>query len=189
MSRRRSILVSLALAAVLAGCGNDRTPPPDVTTPGPAFGTIDQRYPGAGVRFQAPKEWRLVKGQPPLVATISTGTAMIAVWRYPRTEPLPRSAKALDEAKDRLVAAVQARDRTFKLARARTMHAARAPAVQLLGTETVGGEPRRVRSTHVYAHGGEVIVDAYAAPLDFDRVDRTIFRPLLRSLRVSRAAS
>jgi hypothetical protein len=36
----------------------------------------------------------------------------------------------------------------------------------------------------VYAHGAELVLDAYAPPAEFARVDRTVFRPLLRSLTV-----
>jgi hypothetical protein len=41
-----------------------------------------------------------------------------------------------------------------------------------------------VRSTHVYAKQAEVVVDAYVAPRDFVNVDREVFRPLVRSLKI-----
>jgi hypothetical protein len=41
-----------------------------------------------------------------------------------------------------------------------------------------------VRSTHVYAYGGEVVVDAFAPANVFGRADRDAFRPLVRSLRL-----
>jgi hypothetical protein len=43
-----------------------------------------------------------------------------------------------------------------------------------------------VRSTHLYAYGAELVVDAYAPPGEFARVDRRVFGPMLRSLRVQR---
>ena len=41
-----------------------------------------------------------------------------------------------------------------------------------------------MRSTHVYAKGAEFVVDAYAAPRDFATVDRSVFRPLVRSFKI-----
>ena len=59
-----------------------------------------------------------------------------------------------------------------------------ARAVELVGTEKVNGRTRRVRSTHVYAKGAEFVIDAYAAPRDFDVVDQSIFQPLIRSTKI-----
>jgi hypothetical protein len=42
-----------------------------------------------------------------------------------------------------------------------------------------------VRSTHIYAHGAEYVVDAYADADSFRAIDAQVFRPLLRTLRVS----
>jgi hypothetical protein len=42
-----------------------------------------------------------------------------------------------------------------------------------------------VRSTHIYAHGAEYVIDAYADADSFRQVDAQVFRPLLRSLHVS----
>jgi hypothetical protein len=41
-----------------------------------------------------------------------------------------------------------------------------------------------VRSTHVYAKGAEYVIDAYVAPRDFANVDRVVFRPLVRSVKI-----
>ena len=58
------------------------------------------------------------------------------------------------------------------------------PAIQVRGTETISGQPRTVRSTHVYAFGAEVVVDAYAPANVFGRIDRAAFAPLVRSLKL-----
>ena len=42
-----------------------------------------------------------------------------------------------------------------------------------------------MRSLHVYGFDGEVVVDALAPPDQFGRVDREVFGPLLRSVRLS----
>ncbi len=44
-----------------------------------------------------------------------------------------------------------------------------------------------VRSTHVYAEGAEIVVDAFAPEKDFRRVDEQVFRPLLKSLKIGKA--
>lgn len=181
----RLVPVLTAAALVLAGCGNERTPAPDVKTPGPPIGTTQARYPEHGIAFKAPGGWRLAPGSEPLVATVQTGQATIAVWRYPRTEPLPRSQTHLAAARDALIAAAQARDASFKPIKTAVTEVDGAPAVQVRATETIDGQPRTVRSTHVYKRGAEVVVDAYAPEKDFRRVDAQAFRPMLRSLRIT----
>ncbi len=178
------LLVCTAVAAALAGCGNDQTRPPSVTTPGRAFGWIAVHFPKQGVTFQRPKEWRYEPGSPPLLATMTSGTGTIAVWRYPRSEPLPSTQHELSTARDALVAAAKERDRSFDVVKAKGTRAAHQPAVVIVAHETVGGRPRTVRSTHVYANGGEVVVDAFAPPSEYARVEDAIFRRLVRSLRV-----
>jgi hypothetical protein len=182
---RRPLLLTAA-ALVLAGCGNERTPAPDVRTPGPPIGTMQARYPEHGIAFKAPGGWRLAPGDAPLVATVQTGQATIAVWRYPRSEPLPRTQAHLEAARDALIAAATARDSTFKPIKTAVTRVDGAPAVQVRATETIDGQPRTVRSTHVYKRGAEVVVDAYAPAKDFRRVDAQAFRPMLRSLRITK---
>lgn len=125
-------------------------------------------------------------GQGTLVTTISTGEATIAIYRYPRSERLPRTKKELRAALDGLVAAAKARDATFNELKRATLEVDGHPAVQLRATETVVGRPRTVRSTHIYAQKAEIVVDAFAPDKDFRRVDAQVFRDVLRSLRISR---
>ena len=182
---RRPLLV-LCSALLLAGCGNDRSPPPDVTTPGPPLGSNPLAYPAAGLRLSAPAGWDVRAGQPPLIATIATGRATVALFRYERPEPLPDTPAKLDAAADALVGAAKQRDPSFtELKRARLRVDGR-PAVVVRGTETVAGLPRTVRSTHVYAFGGELVIDATAPEADFKRVDAEVFRTLVRSIRLAR---
>jgi hypothetical protein len=182
----RPALTLIAAAALLAGCGNERPPAPDVKTPGGPVGTTAARYPKQGITFTAPGGWRLTPGAAPLVATVQTGQATVAVWRYPRGEALPRSQAQLRAARDALLAAAKARDPTFDALKSSTIRVAGAPAVQVRATETIDGHARMVRSTHVYKHGAEVVVDSYAPAKDFRRVDAQVFRPLLRTLRITR---
>lgn len=189
--RPRAVSLACLLLAALAGggCGDGKTPPPDVATPGPTLGTTPQSFPAAGLRFASPAGWTVTPGKAPLVAAIRTGTAIVAVWRYPRTEPLPTSARDLKAARDALVAAAKARDPSFVAVRSGTVRIDGHRGVQVRGSESVLGQPRTVRSTHVFVDGAEIVVDAFARDEDFRRVDAQAFRPLLRSLRITKARS
>jgi hypothetical protein len=156
-----------------------------VATPGPAFGSERVTYPQAGVTLRrAPAGWTRISGAAPAVATIATGQATIGIFRYPRTEPLPKTKGQLEAAATALVAAAKARDPTFTEIKRAQLTIDGQPAVQIRGTETIDGQPRTVRTTHVYAHGAEVVVDAYAPAVDFRRVDAQVFRPLLATIWV-----
>jgi hypothetical protein len=179
--RRPLLLIACVL---LAGCGNAQQPPPDVSTVAKPSGTTPVSFDAQGIRFAAPGGWHVRSGQAPLVATVQSGPAQIAVWRYPRTEPLPTTKAQLTQARDLLLQAAKARDATFKADRTAITKVGGHPAVQVRGTETVAGQPRSVRSTHVYADGGEVVVDAFAPADVFGQADRDAFRPLVRSLQL-----
>jgi len=186
--RRRvpvALLTAVPVALGLGACGNERTKPPDVTAIRPANVFVASAFPDAGIALERPSTWLVEKGAAPLVATITSGRVTIAIWRYPRNEPLPETPEQLDAAKDVLVAAAQARDTTLKVTQAKGTRAARSPAVVIVADETVAGQPRRVRSTHVYAHGGEIVVDAFAPPGDYAKVEDPVFRRIVRSLRLS----
>jgi hypothetical protein len=180
---------ALSLAAVAAltaatGCGADRVTPPDISRPYSTAGPAQREFPQAGISFQAPADWRFDPGQQPLVASTSSGSATIAIWRYPRTEDLPRDDVELDQADGALQQAAKARDESFRVQQSRRVRVDGARGIQLLGTERVAEQERRVRSTHVYAKGAEYVIDTYAAPRDFDTVDRTIFQPLVRTFKI-----
>jgi hypothetical protein len=178
---RRLMIVACLL---FAGCGNDQQHPPAVAAPAQPSGTTAVTFDSAGVRFAAPGGWHVQPGTAPLVATVQSGTALVAVWRYPRTEPLPASHSQLTQARDLLLQAAKARDATFKPLKSAITKLGSHPAIQVRGTETNSGQARTVRSTHVYAFGAEVVIDAYAPADVFGRVDRTAFVPLVRSLKL-----
>jgi hypothetical protein len=173
------------IACLLAGCGNRQGTPPDVSAPARPNGATPVTFAQAGVRFAAPGGWHVQAGTAPLVATVQSGTALVAIWRYPRTEPLPATRPQLTQARDLLLQAAKARDATFSAAGSAITKLGSHPAIQIRGTETLSGQPRSVRSTHVYAFGAEVVVDAYAPASVFGQVDREAFRPLVRSLRLA----
>ena len=183
----KTTLVAVALAALLAGCGNERTPVPDlaaVPAP-PAF--RDAFFDEQGIRFRAPTNWRVVPGDPPHVATVAIGSAQIGVWRYPRTEPLPETRAQLNAAREALVAQIERRDPTFKLTSTRLVMKPGVRAVEVVGIGANLTNPaaqRSMRSLHAYGRGAEVVMDAFAPPKEFARIDDQTFGPVTRSLKL-----
>jgi hypothetical protein len=182
-------VVAAGAALALVGCGNQRTPAPRVPPPAAPVGQRPVEFFAAGVGFRRPANWVLGPGNAPQLAIIGSGRAAVVLWRYPRTEPLPKGADDLARARRALIAAARARDRSLRVISARTVSVGGARGVELVADERLGASRRRVRSTHLYAHGAELVVDAFAPPDEFTRVDRTVFVPLLRSLRVTRPGS
>jgi len=181
----RCALTYLAVAVLLAGCGNDRTPPRDI-------GAI--RAPGdfravrfSEASFKAPVSWLTTPREGRRLVTFSAGHAQIAVWRYPRTEPLPETRDQLDATRKALIAQVQARDPTFKLTSSRLIRRSGLRAVELLGVGRIQGVQRSIRSLHGYGHKAEVVLDAFAPTQDFPRVDRQTFRRVLGSAKLTAA--
>lgn len=171
----------------MAGCGATRTAVPDLTTPAAPRGTVLRSYPDAGVTFRAPANWAAAPGSAPVAATFSSGEAIVTVWRYPRTEPLPATGRDLKGALTRLMGIVTSRDPRITYTGRRVTRVGGAPAIVLTGRERVSGILRGVRSVHVYASGAEVVLDAIAPVGSFPALDRSVFRPAGASLRVTAA--
>jgi hypothetical protein len=146
------------------------------------------RFAEAGVRLRVPANWTTKAASSPQVAAVSSGRAAVAVWRYPRAEPAPEGRAQLADARRALLRTVRRRDRTFRLARSQTTSVDGAPAIVVVGAQTMNGQRMGVRSTHLFARRSEVVVDAYAPPGQFATVDRAVFRPLTRSVRVGRGS-
>lgn len=177
--------IALVAVALLGGCGNERTRPPDTRSPDEPVGTRIVRLRTAGVSFTAPVNWPDLKGlDPSMVAGLQNKRATIAVWRYPRSEPLPASRKALEEVQGLLVQRVKLKDASFVLDSALYPTRDDARSIELLGQQTIAGLPFKVRSAHVFSDSAEIVVDAFAPPEHFDRVDKSVFQPLLRSLKL-----
>jgi hypothetical protein len=183
VGRHRAAVV-LAAAGLVAGCGNSRTPAPLVPPAASPVGKRTVVLEAAGVAFRRPANWPLGQGTAPLIGTVTSGRAAVVLWRYPRVEPLPQTGADLQRARRALTAAARARDRTLRVLSSRVVTVGGARGVQLVADERLGSSRRQVRSTHLYAQGAELAIDAYAPPGEFARVDRTVFAPLLRSLRI-----
>jgi len=183
----RRALTCLAACVLLAGCGNERTPPPDIgviRAPG-GFRTV--QFPRAGLSLDAPRKWLQSAGDGHRVATLSAGEGQIAIWRYPRSEPLPQTRAQLHATRKSLIAQVKARDPTFDLMSSRLVLRRGLRAVELVGVGTLQGVRRSIRSLHAYGHKAELVVDAFAPTKDFPRVDEQTFRPVLRSTKLRAA--
>ena len=187
MRRLLTILLVCALG-LLSACGNSRTPVPSLTRPAAAGALRTFSYPAAGVSFSAPRSWTVIQEPAPIAAALGSGSAVVALWRYPRTAGLPRSAAELSLARRALIRAARARDGALVVIGSRTLRVAGAPAIELDATEQVAGQLRRSRSTHVFAHGAEIVLDEYAPVSLFDQLDVAVFAPLERSLSLSSPA-
>jgi hypothetical protein len=174
---------SLAPAALAAGCGGSAD---NSTSPS---AQITGAFPQRGITFTPPHGWTLGGGNGPLVATAQAGQATVAVWRYPRTERLPKTIAELKAARDALIQASKQRDASFEVIKSAPTTVAGQPAVQIRARETIAGQARTVRSTHIYSGRAEIVVDAYADADSFRQTDANVFRPLLRSLQVHKPGS
>jgi hypothetical protein len=185
--RRLAAVLLCALAGpVLIGCGNQRSKPPDLVSPQRPTKFRRLNYAEAQVRVSAPDNWSQNPGPLPLVAVVISGRASVAIWRYPRAEPLPRTAVALKDARAALADAARTQDPKLRILSSRAVSIHGVPGIELLADETIAGQRRRVRSTHLFGRGAEYVLDAYAPSKVFKRVDRTVFAPLVASVRLGR---
>jgi hypothetical protein len=185
-----TVAISLTLAVlVAAGCGNERQHAPDVTGTLKPASAKRVAYPADGVSLAAPRNWSRLPGSRPLVASIVSGPAVVAVWRYSRKEPLPKTRSELEQAQANLSDAVQARDRSAHIDSTKVVDVNGVKGIQLVATERISGQQRRVRSTHLFDRRAEIVIDAYAPPGDFARLDDSVFQPLIRSLRLHAPSS
>jgi hypothetical protein len=186
--RRRPLILALtatAVAALAAGCGSDSSNTKTTAAKADAGGS----YPAQGIRFTPPAGWSVDRGQGALVATVQAGQSTVAVWRYQRDEKLPKSTAELKAARDALLGAARKHDSEFREIKTAPTTVAGKPAVQIRAREMIAGQKRTVRSTHIYANGAEIVVDAYSDADSFRRVDADVFRPLLRSLQIKKPGS
>jgi len=174
------------LVALLSGCGYSRTPAPNVNSSVVPMQFTGEVFYRVGVVILVPRGWTETVSPLPLAATISSGPAVIALWRYARTAPPPFDRLALAAARRALISAARARDPGLKVIRTKLTRIARAPAVVLDAFERINGRPRRVRSLHIYVHGAEIVIDEYAPPSQFHAVDHDVFSPLNHAIRLRR---
>lgn len=183
MPRLRSLaLLAAAFLAAASGCGYERSKPPDVATPEPPASFQKRSFKKEGLALKAPANWRPTLGQAPLVVTFTSGRATLAVWRYPRSERLPKDRIEVAKVLPALLEAARGRDPALRVSKKRLVTVDGVPGVALTGSETILGQRRRVRSVHLYTDGAEIVIDAFAPPAVFARIDRQVFRTVVRSV-------
>ena len=180
----RHLAAAAALAAALTGCGNSRTPVPDPAVPLAPSGFHPLTYTSQHLALSAPSNWIVSRSRAPLVSIVSSGDAVVAVWRFPRTAEVPADQGALQAALLALLHLARQRDRTLQVIRSRTMTFDHVPAVEVDDFQHIGGQLRRVRSLHLFVRGAELVLEQYAPPSEFHTVDHEAFSPIRRSLRL-----
>jgi hypothetical protein len=119
------------------------------------------------------------------VFRLSIGEAFAAAFAYRRAEPLPSTPDDLRAAERRLVQAVRRRDHGFRLIDAHVTRVAAAPAIELVGDQTLSRTRLRTRSVHVFKGQVEYVLDMAAPVASFRTTNRRSFRRMVRSLRVT----
>lgn len=185
--QRREMVVLLVCLGVAAGCGNSRTQVPSLSQPAPVQRYRTLAFPAAGAAFRAPAGWPVLAEHPPLVAVIASGVAVIALWRYHRSQPLTTSAAALAAARAALLRAIRQRQPSIRVLGARLTRVDGAPAIQVDALERVGASPRRVLSTHVFTGRGELVLDEYAPTALFRGIAYPVFARVRASLTLPAA--
>jgi hypothetical protein len=182
---RRLAVTLLCLPAGLAGgCGAEPAKAPR-ELPSPDEGSRRLVYPRAGISLSVPRSVLVERRPSPGVFRASSGESFVAAFAYRRGEQLPRTGAQLATARRRLVAEVRGRDGRFHLIRSRVARVAGAPAVALLGEQTLARSRLRTRSLHAFKGNGEYVIEMLAPVRKFERADRTFFSRVTRSLRLS----
>jgi hypothetical protein len=143
------------------------------------------RYPAAGLQLAVPERALVERSRRPGVFRATFGRWVVAGFAYRRREQLPRRRSQLEAARRRLVREVRRRDREFRLVRSRRVRVDGAPAVELLGDQTLSRARFRTRSLHVFRGAGEYVIEMLAPVRRFRGTERAVFGPLVRSLELS----
>ena len=169
---------------LLAGCGEERNPPPAVFDVEAPRGETRAEFERAGMSFERPRNWKLRGRDAPGVFELISGEAVVAGWAYERDEPLPETDAQLDAAKDRLLEAIEVRDPGFRVISEAATEVAGALAIDVVGEQVLSKRRLRTRSVHVFEGDVEYVIEAIAPPRDHRLVDTRVLEPLLRSLEL-----
>ena len=187
-SPRRAALLAPAIVAALAlsACGSGQTRPLSVykAYPPAAFKPFGlSRY---GIGFVVPSNWADLSDllRPPVVAIIASGPAVISVSRYPRTTPPPTGTTGLHQAGVALLSAIRARQPNVRVISTQATSVGGQPAIVIEAIESIDGQRRHVRSTHLYLPRSEVVLEEYAPVAEFATVEREVFTEVSASLRL-----
>ncbi len=176
------LLAACAAAALLAGgCGNERAEPADLDQVGAGGETI--RFEGSAVAFRHPKSWLAIGSEPPRYAQLSSGSALLVVYGYPRRD-LAMDSASVEASRQRLISSLRRRAPGFLVLGSEIGEVDGAPAVEIRGRGRVAGELVETRAVHVYTPAVEWVIDAYAGPRQFREANRIAFEPLLESIEL-----
>ena len=180
---RLRLLIAVA-AIALAGCAAERATTPSTLLPANAA-LKKVSYKRVGMTLSLPRATVVVKGKSPGVFRATFGEWYVAGLAYRRKEQLPRTRRQLRAARRRLVAEVRRRDSKFKLVSATITRSHGSPAVEVVGDQVLDNRTLRTRSLHVYKGRAEYVLEMAAPGGQFATVDREVFDPVARSLRVT----
>ena len=190
MARLTPSALALALAlplglVVTAGCGNDRIESGSLFDAPRAQAAQALRYPDAGLTVSVPKEFSVKAAAAPQLFRASLNEAFLSSFAYRREEQLPKTRAELRTARRRLVDAAKKRDKTWRLRSTRLTKVAGAPAIEVVGDQTIFMGKLRIRSLHVYKGNGEYVVELAAPRTAFRELERASFPGIRRSLKVT----
>ena len=183
-ARRLGASVLLVLAGLAAGCGTERADLPELH---PREGEPVSRlsYPRVGLSVSVPRTVPVQRRRAPGVFKATAAQWLVSAFAYRRREQLPRDRRELEQARRRLVRETRRRDRRYRLIRSRTTRVAGTRAIELVGDQTLSRARMRFRSLHLFKGRGEYVIELAAPPREARAATRRLFRPVIRSLRVS----
>jgi hypothetical protein len=180
-----ALLAAVLLACLIAGCGAERASAPSDLLPAGAP-LAKHEFAQVGMTISLPSAMTVQEKRPaPSVFRATYADWYMAAFAYPRREQIPRKRGEVAAARRRLVRQVRKRDSHFKVARSRTTKLSGAPAVELIGDQTLSGARLRTRSLHVYKGKGEYVLELVAPVGLFAELDERVFDPVVTSLRVT----
>ena len=180
----RLAVLPIACALLLAACGKEQEPAPPVFDAQPPRGERPVELPEAGMAFVRPRNWTLRRREAPGAFELVSGEAVVSGWAYVRDEELPEGPEQLEDARERLVEAIEERDPRFERRSSETTEVAGAPAIEVRGEQVLAKRRLRTRSVHVFEGTVEYVFEAIAPPEDHALVDERVFEPLLDSLEL-----
>lgn len=170
---------------LISGCGNERAGSAGLFETPSDGGRQALRYPSAGLSVALPEAYAVTRAKRPQLFRASFEDAFVSAFAYRRREQLPRNRDELRAARARLVRAAQKRASSFRLDSNRLLTVARAPAIELLGAQTISRGRLRLRSLHVYKGQAEYVIELGAPTGAFPRLDRATFPQIRRSLKLT----